>query len=165
MTHTNDFKRILNEFYEYLVDIYNVYKDLIPILQEELTAIEKGNIELLNNSMKAQQSLLLKTKSFDSTLDRYLSSLGFSVEKLSDMLSLLPEDEMLRFSQLLGRFSQTMTEVSFYKEKCSSMLQSKLYTIDRVLETQAGPKDNITYDRRAEEIQTSLFSKTFEKKI
>ena len=165
MTQANNFNAILDEFYNYLLDVYNIYKDLIPILQEELTAIEGSNMELLNNSMKAQQSLLLKTRSFDSTLEQYLSALGFSVTKLSDMLTLLPQDEMLRFSQLLGRFSQTMTEVSFYKEKCSSMLQSKLYTIDRVLETQAGLKDNITYDRKAEEIQTSLFSKTFEKKI
>lgn len=165
MTQANDFKSVLNEFYDYLFDIYQIYKDLIPVLQEELKAIEEDKIELLNDSMKAQQSLLLKTRSFDANLERYLSALGFSVTKLSDLLALLPEDEMLRFSQLLGRFSQAMTEVNFYKEKCSTMLQSKLYTIDRALETQTGPKDNVTYDRKAEEIQTSLFSKTFEKKI
>lgn len=165
MTLSEKSNQPLNDFYRYLWDILGIYRSLVPVLQDELHAIEEDNIDLLDKSMKSQQSLLLKTRSFDATVTNHLADLGYPVGKLSELTDLLPEEEKSAFTQLLDQFSLTLAEVTFYKEKCNTLLQSKLYSIDKYLETYTVQKDNITYDDKAGEIQTSLFSKSFEKKI
>lgn len=165
MTLSPNSKGLLDEFYNYLCGILEVYRDLVPVLKTELSAIEEDKIDLLDKSMQSQQSLLLKTRSFDTTVEKYMTELGYPVGKLSDLIDMLPAEEKGTFSQLLEQFSLTLKEVNFYKEKCTALLQSKLYTIDKYLEQHAEQKDNVTYNNKASEVQTSLFPKAFEKKI
>ncbi len=165
MTNTSDFDKILDKFYNYLLGILKLYQKAIPILKEELDAIMNDEIEILNESLKAQQALLLQTKNFDGQVAGYMANLNITAKNLSEMAGKLPKEEGLRFFNLLGEFELTMTEVNYYKEKCRMLLQSKLYSIDKVLSTQALPKDNTTYNKNAAEIHGNLFSKAFEKKI
>lgn len=165
MTDKQEFKTALDQFYEYLSGILKLYRSAVPVLKEELEAITQDQIEVLDQSLKSQQALLLQTKSFDQQTASYLSRLNIKAENLSEMAQQLPEAERFRFFDLLGEFDLTMTEVNYYKEKCRVLLQSKLYTIDKALSGQDLKKDNTTYNQNAAEVHGTLIPKAFEKKI
>ncbi len=165
MTDAKEFKMTLDQFHEYLSGILKLYQNAVPVLKEELEAILQDEIDVLNKSLKSQQALLLQTKSFDQQTAGYLSRLNVKAANLTEMAQQLPEEEQYRFFNLLGEFELTMTEVNYYKEKCRVLLQSKLYTIDKILSGQDLPKDNTTYNQNAAEVHGTLVPKAFEKKI
>jgi len=165
MTDQKEFDLALDQFHDYLSGILKLYQDAVPVLKQELEAIMQDEIDVLNQSLKSQQALLLKTKDFDGQTAGFLSRLNIKAKKLTEMAQQLPEEQQLRFFDLLGEFELTMTEVKYYKEKCRVLLQSKLYNIDKTLAKQDLPKDNTTYDQNAAEVHGSLFPKSFEKKI
>lgn len=165
MTDQKEFNLALDQFYDYLSGILKLYQSAVPVLKEELEAIVQDEIDVLNQSLKSQQALLLQTKNFDQQTASHLTKLNIKAKNLTEMAQQLPKEAQFRFFDLLGEFELTMTEVNYYKEKCRVLLQSKLYTIDKVLSKQDLPKDNTTYNQKAAEVHGSLFPKSFEKKI
>ncbi|MBR0597523.1 flagellar protein FlgN [Sinanaerobacter chloroacetimidivorans] len=163
---TAAFSQTLNDFYGYLKEILKMYQDVIPVLKEELNSILQDNIEELNENLRSQQVLLLKTRNFNNTIHEYQKKLGIQARNLSEMIMQIPEKDLqMQFYALLGEFDLTMTEVNFYKEKCRVLLQSKLYTIEKTLSKQENQKDITTYDQNASEVQGTLFPKSFETRI
>lgn len=165
MTDKSEFNIALDQFHEYLSGILKIYQKAVPVLKEELEAIMNDEIEVLNQSLKSQQALLLQTKSFDQQTASFLSKVNIKAKNLTEMVQQLPKEERFRFFDLLGEFDLTMTEVNYYKEKCRVLLQSKLYTIDKALVRQDLQKDNTTYNQNAAEVHGTVFPKSFEKKI
>ncbi len=165
MADKKEYNMTLEQFHEYLSGILKLYQSAIPVLKEELEAIVNDEIEVLNRSLKSQQTLLLQTKSFDQKIAGYLISLNIKAGNLSEMARQLPEEEQFRFFDLLGEFELAMTEVNYYKEKCRVLLQSKLYTIDKALSGQDQKKNTTTYNQNAAEVRGTLLSEAFEKKI
>lgn len=163
-TDRTEFNIALDQFREYLTDIMELYREAIPLLREEFDHILKDEIKQLDENMKSQQALLLRTKSFDVKIAEYQSKLNISGSTLSQMALQFPEERQPGFFELIGQFQRTLEEVEFYKEKCRTLLQNKLYHIERTL-AKAGVQDNTTYDQKAGEIRGSLISKAFEKKI
>jgi FlgN protein. len=165
MSKNNEFDITLNQFRDYLSTILKVYQDLIPVLKSELEAVQKDDIDSLNECLKSQQALLILTRNFDTKIDEYQTKLNITAANLSELILKLPDDKQLTFFEILSQFGQTSAEVRFYQEKCRLLLQSKLYLIDKVLSKTKIPKDNITYNKDAAEVQGSLFSKALEIKI
>ena len=155
----------LEGFHNYLQGILRLYQNAIPILKEELESIIQDNIDSLNESLKSQQAILLETKYFEKNVATYLSKLDISAKTLTELIQNLPNEEQLRFFSLLGQFEQAMLEINFYKEKCRVLLQSKLYSIDKVLSKNLIQKNNTTYNKNAAEVLGTLFPKSFETKI
>jgi len=165
MTNKNEFNMALDQFHEYLSSILKLYQNAVPVLKNELEAIMNDEIDVLNQSLKSQQALLLQTKNFDQQTASFLSRLNIRAKNLTEMAQQLPEDDQLRFFGLLGEFELVMTEVNYYKDKCRVLLQSKLYIIDKALTKQDVQKDNTTYSQNATEVHGTLFPKSFEKKV
>jgi hypothetical protein len=165
MTNLKSYETTLDDFHRYLQGVLKLYQDMVPILKEQLKSIEKDDVEAINASLTSQQALILHTKSFDNRVASYLSSLGISATNLTQLISQLPESQQLRFSELLGQFGNTMTEINFYKEKCSVLIHSKLHLIDKTLSRQRNQKDHKIYNEKASGLQGSLLSKSFEKKV
>lgn len=155
----------LDSFYEYLREVFALYQHLVPMLQEEFDFILRDDFPALDENMKAQQALLLRTRPFDRNIAEYQSKLGIAGSTLSEMASGFPEGEGARFSKLLSQFRETMEEVDFYRDKCKSLLQSRLYHIEKILSRTEMQKDNTTYDQNAAGVRSSLISKAFETKI
>ena len=151
----------IESFYQYLHSILDLYTDVIEILKEELECIEKDNLEKLDEVLKKKQAVLFKTKTFDKKVSEYQDKLGISANSLTQMIPMLPEESRLKFYGLVGQFGKTIDQVNFYKEKCETLLQSKLYTIDKALSKL--DVSNKTYGKDAVEIQKSI--KSFETKV
>ena len=165
MTDKKEFATVLDEFYEYLSGILEIYQNAVPLLKEELNHILSDELQALDENMNAQQSLLLRTKNFDAKLAEYQAAMDIPGSTLSEMALRFPEEKRADFFELIGQFHQTLEEVEFYKEKCKDVLQNKLYHIDKVLSRKEIRKNNTTYDQNAAEVRSALFSKAFETKI
>ena len=165
MTDAKEFNSTLDQFHEYLSGILKLYRNAVPVLRKELEAIMQDEIDVLDQSLKSQQALLLQTKNFDHQTADYLARLNIKAANLTEMAQQLPAEAQFRFFDLLGEFELAITEINYYKEKCRVLLQSKLYAIDKVLSKQDLPKDNTTYNQDAAEVRGTLLPKSFEKKI
>ncbi|MGI6734247.1 MAG: flagellar export chaperone FlgN [Anaerovoracaceae bacterium] len=163
-TRTDVKKEILDSLYEYLCGILKLYEDILPVLKEELDAICRDDISSLDENLKTQQALLFKTKNFDRDIAGYISRLNIEATNLSSLIRQIPEEHQLRFYALLGRFAEVVQDVDFYRDKCQTMLQTKLYSIDKALSERTGRKETKTYDRDASEIHNQ-FPKSFETTI
>ncbi|MDR2355987.1 MAG: flagellar protein FlgN [Clostridiales Family XIII bacterium] len=156
---------VIDEFYDYLQGVKEVYADIIPVLREEIDRIARDDIAALDETLKKQQALVLRTRNFDDKIASYLAKLGIAASTLTETVQAFPEDDRFRFYDFLGEFDRIVGQVDFYRNKCRELLQSKLYSIDRRLENIPNKRESVTYDANAGEVTKSLHSKTFEKKI
>ncbi len=145
------YKQTLDNFYQYLDEILRIYEDAVPVLQEEFTAIAENNIPLLNENLKVQQAMFLKTKQFDSKVHSFLTELNMPTTNLSAMIAELPPEEGASFQQILDRFNVAGKNVLFYRDKCKALLQQRLYRVDKVLEHYE--QTNNLYDGHAGQVQ------------
>lgn len=155
----------LDSFYQYLSEVLAGYRDLVPVLKEELDIILRDDIGALNENLKTQQLLVYKTRDFDGKTAAHLGALGIDARSVTEFALQLPESEQLRFFGLVGSFERVVSEVLFYKEKCREMLQSRLYRINRSLEALDHRRESATYDENAAEVSSGLLPKAFEKKV
>jgi hypothetical protein len=155
--------KAIDRFYEYLQSILAIYRDMIPVLMNEIEYIKNEDISGLDGALKLQQAMLLRTKNFDVRVMAYLKELGISADNLSATIQQLPEEERFRYYSFLGEFDQVMEQVGFYKEKCREVLQTKIYQMEKHA-VNSGLSDGLTYDEFAGGNKTS-YAKVFEKKI
>jgi hypothetical protein len=155
----------MDEFYDYLQSVKQTYAEIIPVLREEIDRIARDDVAALDDTLKRQQALVLRTRNFDDKLAEYLGRMGISAATLTETVSEFPEDERFRFYDFLGEFDRVVEQVDFYRNKCREMLQGKLYDIDKRLAALPGGRESLTYDENAGGVTKSLYSKTFEKKI
>lgn len=156
-----EYNRILDGLYEYLHKILKLYEGILPVIKEELNAITQEDIITLDENLKVQQALLYQTRDFDKKVSDFTEKLNIKAENLSTLILQIPEDQQLRFYAILGHFTATIQEVSFYKEKCQTLLQTKIYGIDKILSEQNGLVENKTYERDASGSHTAQ-KKSFE---
>jgi hypothetical protein len=156
---------VVNEFYDYLSDIKQIYADILPVLREEIDQIARDDVAALDETLKRQQALALRTRNFDDKIAGYLKRLGIAASTLTETVQAFPEEDRFRFYDFLGEFDRIVAQVDFYRNKCRELLQGKLYGIDRRLAAAPNKWESVTYDENAGEVTKSLRSKTFEKKI
>jgi Mg2+ and Co2+ transporter CorA len=158
-------KAVMDEFYDYLLSVKQIYMDVIPVLTDEIDQITRDDVAALDETLKRQQALVLRTRNFDDRVAGYMRRLGAGASTLTETVRRFPEDERFRFYDFLGEFDRVVEQVDFYRDKCRELLQSKLYGIDKRLAALSNKWESTTYDGNAGEVTKSLRSKTFEKKI
>jgi hypothetical protein len=156
---------VMDEFYDYLQGVKQIYTDIIPVLREEIDCISRDDVTALDETLKRQQALVLRTRNFDDKIAGYLKKLGIAASTLTETVQAFPEDDRFRFYDFLGEFDRIVAQVDFYRNNCRELLQSKLYSIDRQLAESPNKWESFTYDEKAGGVTKSLHSKTFEKKI
>ncbi|MDR1573241.1 MAG: flagellar protein FlgN [Clostridiales Family XIII bacterium] len=165
MTRETQRENVIDEFYDYLLGVRQVYTDIIPVLREEIDQIARDDVAALDETIKRQQALVLRTRNFDDKIAGYLERLGIAAPTLTETVQAFPEEDRFRFYDFLGEFDRIVEQVDFYRDKCRELLQSKLYSIDKRLAGVPNTRESVTYDEKAGEVTKSLHSKTFEKTI
>ncbi|MDR0569689.1 MAG: hypothetical protein LBG71_00505 [Clostridiales Family XIII bacterium] len=155
--------RAVDCFYDYLLGILKIYADLAPVLMDEVERIKNDDMPGLDESLRLQQAMLLKTRDFEAKVAGYQKELGISAANLSTAVVQLPEDERFRFYSLLGEFDQIMEQVRFYRDSCRELLQTKLYQMEKQAQD-SGLAQGATYDEFAESVSGS-YAKVFETRI
>ena len=156
---------VMDEFYDYLQGVKQVYTDIMPVLRDEIDQIARDDVTALDETLKRQQALVLRTRNFDDRIAGYLKQLGIAASTLTETIREFPEHERFRFYDFLGEFDRVVEQVDFYRSKCRELLQSKLYGIDKRLANAPSRGESVTYDEKAEEVTKFLRAKAFEKQI
>ncbi|MCL2165597.1 MAG: hypothetical protein FWH55_14695 [Oscillospiraceae bacterium] len=146
------------------MSIKSIYSDMLPVLKDEIQRIHDDDITGLDNALKLQQAMILKTKNSDERINAFLSDMDISANTLTETIEQLPEEARFRFYAFLGEFSNVMEEVAFYRDKCRELLQTKLYKIEYQIE-HSGITQAMSYDEHAGELNSSPYTKVFEKMI
>lgn len=152
MTEKALFGKALDDFYHYLEKIVGVYEELKPVIREQIEIIGRADIKALDENLKIQQVLVQHTKDFDKKLTGHITGMGFEADTLTEFILQIPEAQQYRFYDLLGRFAAAVDEVSVYKNQCSTLLETKLYGIEKAIKKQGGPMGRI-YEKDATEVE------------
>ncbi len=156
--------QVLNDFHSYLCRILTLYEDILPVIKQELKAIQTGDIASLNENLKVQQALLHGTRDFDEKVSDYIKKLNLEADNLSCFIQSIPEDRRMRFYTILGRFAAAVQDVTFYKDKCRLLLMARLHNIDKALSGKRSAAENRTYEIDATAESATLL-KSFETTI
>jgi len=131
MLETNEYKETLDSFYNYLFGVIKLHRETIPKLKDELMLIQSNSIDELSDNLNHQQIFLYQIKNFDQDVAAYTEKLNVSGKNLSEVVQQFPEDERTRFEELLAQFKETANEIKFYKDKCQTLLQTKLHMVNK----------------------------------
>ncbi len=165
MAYSKQHYKALDDLYDYMSGILDLYRDAIPMLKSELDAIVEEDTEKLNQAMNAQQAIILKTRDFDERMAGFSKLIEVPNESIQDLSANLPGNEGKRFAKLHDDFKVTIEEVLFYRNKCREMLTARMHSLERILDEAGNPQESTTYNSTASEVQTSLFPKSFQTKI
>ncbi len=165
MLETTEYQETLDSFYNYLFGVIKLHRDTIPKLKDELMLIQSNSIDELNDNLNHQQIFLYQIKTFDQDVTAYMEKLGVSGENISEVIKQLPEEEQKRFEELLAEFKETAKEIKFYKDKCQTLLQTKLHTVNKSIAQFKAKQDKVTYGEDGKEEGGVKLPSAFEKSV
>jgi flagellar biosynthesis/type III secretory pathway chaperone len=165
MLETNEYKETLDSFYNYLFGVIKLHRDTIPKLKDELMFIQSNSIDELSDNLNHQQIFLYQIKSFDQDVATYMEKLNISGKNITEVISQFPESERPRFEELLAEFKETAKEIEFYKEKCQTLLQTKLHMVNKNLAQFKAKQDKITYGEDGKKEGNVKIPSAFEKNV
>lgn len=165
MLETNEYKETLDSFYDYLFGVIKLHRDTIPKLKDELMLIQSNSIDELNDNLNHQQIFLYQIKNFDQDVAIYMEKLNVSGKNISEVISQFPESERPRFEELLTQFKETAKEIEFYKDKCQSLLQTKLHMVNKNIAQFKAKQDKMTYGEDGKKEGSVKIPSAFEKNI
>lgn len=165
MLETNEYKETLDSFYNYLFGVIKLHRDAIPKLKDELMLIQSNSIDELNDNLNHQQIFLYQIKNFDQEVTAYMEKLGVSGENLTEVIGQFPPSQQSRFEALLVEFKEVSRELTFYKDKCQTLLQTKLHEVNKKMAQYKAKQDKITYGEDGKNDSPVKIPSAFEKSI
>jgi len=165
MLETNEYKETLDSFYDYLFGVIKLHRDTIPKLKDELMLIQSNSIDELNDNLNHQQIFLYQIKNFDQDVAAYMEKLNVSGKNLTEVVQQFPENERTRFEKLLTEFKETAKEIQFYKDKCQTLLQTKLHMVNKNIAQFKAKQDKMTYGEDGKKEGSVKIPSAFEKNI
>lgn len=165
MLETKEYEETLDSFYDYLFGVVKLHREMIPKLKDELMLIQSNSIEELNNNLNHQQIFLYQIKNFDQEVADYMKKLKVDGGNLSEVIQGFPTEQRPRFEELLTQFKDTAKEIAFYKDKCQTLLQTKLHVVNKNIAQFKSKQEKTTYGEDGKEEGKVNIPSAFEKSI
>lgn len=165
MLETIEYKQTLDSFYDYLFGVIKLHRDTIPKLKDELMLIQSNSIDELSDNLNHQQIFLYQIKNFDQDVAAYMEKLNVSGKNISEVINQFPKDEQDRFAKLLAEFKEVAKEIEFYKNKCQTLLQTKLHVVNKNIAQYKAKQEKTTYGEDGKNDSTIKIPSAFEKSI
>ena len=165
MLETIEYKKTLDSFYNYLFGVVKLHRDAIPKLKDELMLIQSNSIDELSENLNHQQIFLYQIKNFDQDVVGYMEKLGINGTNLTEVIRQFPLSEQSRFEALLVEFKEVSRELTFYKDKCQTLLQTKLHEVNKKMAQYKAKQDKITYGEDGKEEGSVKLPSAFEKSV
>ena len=165
MLETIEYKQSLDSFYDYLFGVIKLHRDTIPKLKDELMLIQSNSIDELSDNLNHQQIFLYQIKNFDQEVAAYMEKLNVSGKNISEVINQFPEDQQDRFTKLLAEFKEVAKEIEFYKNKCQTLLQTKLHVVNKNIAQYKAKQEKTTYGEDGKNDSTIKIPSAFEKSI
>lgn len=165
MLETIEYKQTLDSFYDYLFGVIKLHRDTIPKLKDELMLIQSNSIDELSDNLNHQQIFLYQIKNFDLEVAAYMEKLNVSGKNISEVINQFPKDEQDRFAKLLAEFKEVAKEIEFYKNKCQTLLQTKLHVVNKNIAQYKAKQEKTTYGEDGKNDSSIKIPSAFEKSI
>lgn len=165
MLETIEYKQTLDSFYDYLFGVIKLHRDTIPKLKDELMLIQSNSIDELSDNLNHQQIFLYQIKNFDQDVAAYMEKLNVSGKNISEVINQFPKDEQDRFAKLLAEFKEVAKEIEFYKNKCQTLLQTKLHVVNKNIAQYKAKQEKTTYGEDGKNDSSIKIPSAFEKSI
>jgi len=120
-----------DKFYVYLGEFFQGYTKLSELLSRKLAAISKFDVAALDGIIKEEQVFVLLSRGFDSNVQNYREKLSLKGISLSEVISEMPLEQQGRFQSLLNALKAQLDEVKYLNEKCQSLIEERIYSIER----------------------------------
>jgi len=163
MLETIEYKQTLDSFYDYLFGVIKLHRDTIPKLKDELMLIQSNSIDELSDNLNHQQIFLYQIKNFDQEVAAYMEKLNVSGKNISEVINQFPEDQQDRFTKLLAEFKEVAKEIEFYKNKCQTLLQTKLHVVNKNIAQYKAKQEKTTYGEDGNNDSSIKIPSAFEK--
>lgn len=125
------YNSIVDPLYRKLSDLLKLHQSVIPVLKDELNSIISEDTGALDECLKSLQSLTLQIRVLEKEAEEILRSNGIATGNLSDLIRQLPGKEQTRFLSLKNQFAASLREISFYRDKCGTMLKTRLFRLEK----------------------------------
>lgn len=122
-----------DKFHGYLCELEASFVKLAELLHRKLVALEKFDIIALDEIIKEEQAFVLFTRSFDKNVESFRNQLGFTGQRLSEVIEELPEEEQPRFRVILQKLTTALDEAKALNLKCQDLTQERLYSLDKAI--------------------------------
>ncbi|MCL2033861.1 MAG: flagellar protein FlgN [Oscillospiraceae bacterium] len=126
-----DLELYYDKFYAYLDEFFQNYTKLSELLTRKLSAIAKFDVATLDGIIKEEQVFVLLSRGFDSNVQNYREKLSLKGSSLSEVISEMPLSQQGRFQSLLTALKSRLDEVKFLNEKCQTLIEERIYSIER----------------------------------
>lgn len=120
-----------DKFYAYLSELLQGYTKLSALLTKKLSAITLFDVATLDGIIREEQAFVLLSRGFDPNVQNYREKLSLKGATLSEVITEMPPEQQGRFLSLLGSLKTRLDEVKFLNEKCQSLLEDRIYTLER----------------------------------
>lgn len=131
MNDTLAYNDITDVFYEKLHDLLKLYQRVIPVLKDELNSIINEDIFALDECLKSLQALTFQLRALEKESEDILKKNGASNGNFSEAIQEMPANKQVRFFSLKKQFDTSLREISFYRDKCAIMLETRLIRIEK----------------------------------
>lgn len=135
-----------DRFYDYLSDLLQNYTKLGELLTQKLSAIARFDMATLDSIIKEEQVFVLLSRGFDSSIQSYRDKLSLKGDSLSAVITEMPDEFQAKFQGLFVRLKSKLGEVKQLNEKCQSLIEERIYTIERSIH-QIDKSSTISYGK------------------
>lgn len=135
-----------DKFYSYLEDLEQSYGRLSDLLRQKMVAVDQYDIGKLDEIIKEEQVYVLLSKGFDGNIASFREKLSLSGDTLSSCIDEMPGEEQERFHRQFRRLESTLAEVKGLNEKCQSLIEERLYSIEKSIK-EMDKSEGTTYQK------------------
>lgn len=122
-----------DKFYAYLCELAENYGKLSEVLTRKLAALQKFDIEQLDEILKEEQVYALIARGFDTNINNYRKNLSLQGEKLSDIIEELPEEEKSRFGLTFQELKAALDRAGALNQRCQELIEERLHYLDKAI--------------------------------
>lgn len=147
MSHIEDFQKVL-------MDINLFVQDLIAVEQKKFDAATHNNILIIEECIKKEQALLLRSKGLEQKREQLLKAMGAEKMTLRQLMNSVSSMEKSKLAPICHELDANLAEYKQIYDKTKTAIEANLHRIDTELESMTGkPLENtVAYSDHGQKI-------------
>lgn len=122
-----------DKFHAYLCELEESYTRLSEVLTRKLAALQKFDLDQLDEILKEEQVYALIARGFDANIKGYREKLSLSGETLGEIIEELPDEEADRFQQIFIKLKAALEVAGALNQRCQDLIEERLHYLDKAI--------------------------------
>lgn len=123
----------------FFLNQYNVfYQEFAEFENSKFEAMSEDNIKLIDDFVKREQALLLKSRGLEKERDSHMIKAGYPQMILREFIPLLDTKYQKNAQELFESLSDSLLSLKDINNRCNNLAQIRLHKIQKELNRQPG---------------------------